>query len=89
MKNALYYLNNLSTKEGKSKLTPPPKLTGTSWQKLELTEKEIKAKRDAIACYRSQIKYNPPYLFTFARKNELFGDLTVIKLNKPKTKEII
>jgi len=70
-------------------LNPPPKLIGASWQKLELTEKEIKTKRDAIACYRSQIKYNPPYLFTFARKNELFGDLSVIKLNKPKTKEII
>lgn len=70
-------------------LTPPHKLTGVLWRKLALTEQEIKAKHDAIAFYKSQIEYNPPYLFTFARKNELFGDFPVIKLKRQKTKEIL
>ncbi|PJC48591.1 MAG: hypothetical protein CO035_02710 [Candidatus Omnitrophica bacterium CG_4_9_14_0_2_um_filter_42_8] len=53
---------------------------GIEWLKLELTEEEIKIKRNTISFHKSQIKYNPRYLFTFARKNELFGDFPAIKL---------
>jgi len=64
--------------------TPPSMLTGIAWYKLSLTESEISAKHDAIKFYKTQIKYNPPYLFSFARKDELFGDFPVFKLNKQK-----
>lgn len=65
-------------------LLPPKKLKDSeiSWHKLELTEEEIKAKYNAISFYKSQIEAYPPYLFTFARKNELFGDYPIIKLKR-------
>lgn len=64
-------------------LEPPEQVKncGIFWQKLELDQEEIKAKHDAIAFYKSQIEYSPPYLFTFARKNELFGDYPAIKVS--------
>jgi LmbE family N-acetylglucosaminyl deacetylase len=65
-------------------LEPPEKLSGL-WWKLPLSEEEIKAKRGAISFYKSQIEYNPPYLFTFARKNELFGDYPLVKLKAQNT----
>jgi len=61
-------------------LTPPGSITGCSWVKLPLTEKEVDRKRTAISYYKSEIKYDPPYLLTFARKNELYGDYPAIKL---------
>jgi len=55
------------------------------WFEADLTPDEIEKKRAAIALYKSQIEYNPPYLFTFARKNELFGDYPPIVIpNHPK-----
>ncbi len=68
-------------------LQPPEKLKncGVFWQKLELTGEEAKKKYDTVSFYKSQIEYNPPYLFSFARKNELFGDFPVIKLQDSKT----
>jgi hypothetical protein len=47
---------------------------------LPLTEKEVKRKDAAIAYYKSEIEYDPPYLFTFARSDELYGDFPIIKL---------
>lgn len=70
-------------------LVSPPKLAGGLWHKLDLTEEEIKAKREAIKSYKSQIECNPPYLFTFCRKNELFGDLPPVRLKKQTTPDII
>lgn len=55
-------------------LDPPPKLEDAAWQDYSLTLQELENKSKAIGFYQSQIKYNPPYLFTFARKQELFGD---------------
>jgi len=69
-------------------LNPPKKITEISWQGLSLTEDEIKAKYKAISFYKSQIEYEPPYLFTFARKNEIFGDYPPVKLKKQDEKEI-
>ncbi|MCX5687342.1 MAG: hypothetical protein NTV71_01645 [Candidatus Omnitrophica bacterium] len=50
---------------------------------------ELKTKHNAISFYKSQIEYNPWYLFTFARRNELFGDFPAIKLSAEDSKEII
>ena len=63
-------------------LKAPNSLTnaGIKWRKLELTEEELKIKRNTISFYKSQIEYSPRYLFTFVRKNELFGDFPVVKL---------
>ena len=51
------------------------------WYNLALTQEELAAKHSAISFYKSQIEYNPKYLFTFVRKNELFGDFPAIKLS--------
>ncbi len=65
-------------------LLPPDMLKSgeISWIRLNLTDEEIRIKRDAMKCYKSENEYNPIYLFTFARKNELTGDYSVIKLLK-------
>jgi len=63
--------------------------SGIEWSNLTLTEEELKAKHDAISFYKSQIEYNPWYLMTFARRNELFGDFPMIKLRSEGSKEII
>ncbi len=62
-------------------LAPPQALTGVVWEKLSLTENEVEKKRGCIAFYKSQIECDPPYLFTFARKNELFGDYPILALS--------
>jgi len=65
-------------------LMPPDMLKNDeiSWRNLKLTDEEMKMKYGAMECYKSQNEYNPVYLFTFSRKNELFGDYPVIKLSK-------
>ena len=65
-------------------LLPPGLLKSNeiSWQKLPLTDDEIKMKHDAIEYYKSENEYNSNYLFTFARKNELVGDFPIIKLSR-------
>ncbi|MCX5692571.1 MAG: PIG-L family deacetylase [Candidatus Omnitrophica bacterium] len=55
--------------------------SGIEWYSIALTQEELKAKRAAISFYKSQIQYNPSYLFTFCRSNELFGDFPVIRMN--------
>lgn len=65
----------------------PPENFSTSralWQKLDLTEEEIRKKNEAISFYKSQIPYKPLFLHSFVRKNELFGDCRIIELNKEK-----
>ena len=54
------------------------------WFDFDLTAEQVEKKREAISFYRTQIEYNPPYLFTFARKNELFSDYPpiIIKDNR-------
>jgi LmbE family N-acetylglucosaminyl deacetylase len=69
-------------------ITPPKDLRGFLWHNVPLAEEEMKTKHDAIEFYKSQIKYSPSYLFTFARKNEIFSDLPVIKLKNQNAEEI-
>jgi len=63
--------------------------SGIEWSTLALTEEELKAKHNAISFYKSQIEYNPWYLLTFARRNELFGDFPAIRLSAEEPKKII
>ena len=49
------------------------------WLRLDLTDKEVKKKQYMISSYESQIEYEPDYLVTFARKNELFGAYPVLE----------
>ena len=65
-------------------LSPPQGFVSAqvAWKKLDLTKDEIEAKDKAFDIYKSQIPYNPQYLPTFARKNELFGDYPVITLKE-------
>jgi len=71
-------------------LLPPENLAkdGILWQRLELTEGEVQKKDEAFGFYKSQIPYNPRYMHTFARKNELFGDYPVISLKENITPDI-
>ena len=69
----------------------PPKEVGNGeivWQSFSLSDAEIKSKHDAIEFYKSQIKCDPPYLFTFARKNEIFGDYPEVKIRRQNKGEI-
>ncbi|MBL8012800.1 MAG: PIG-L family deacetylase [Candidatus Omnitrophica bacterium] len=59
--------------------------SGLDWSSLDLTPGEISKKRDATRYYRSQNAYNPRYLPTFARKNELFGRFRDIILEDKNT----
>ena len=72
-------------------LNPPDSLHNSEirWQRLELPNEEIQKKYDAIKYYKSQIEYDPAYLFTFARKNELFGDYPILTLKPQQEKEEI
>ncbi len=68
---------------------PPDKLAGVSWKQLVLTDAEAKRKQILVDFYRTEIEYNPPYLYSYVRKNELFGDFSVIDLTRSKSKDII
>jgi len=72
-------------------LEPPDSLadSGITWHSLKLTDEEIRIKRDTTSFYRSQNASNPKYLFTFSRRNELFGDFPVIKMNAQNPGEIV
>lgn len=67
-------------------LLPPRELSESDivWRDRDLTEAEVKNKEKAISFYKSQIEYAPSYLYTFARKNELFGDYSFIRLKDRK-----
>ncbi|MCM8779663.1 MAG: hypothetical protein NC914_00710 [Candidatus Omnitrophica bacterium] len=56
-------------------LQPPAKLSkvNINWFEYKLSSRPRENKKTAISCYRSQIEYNPAYLYTFVRKNELFA----------------
>jgi LmbE family N-acetylglucosaminyl deacetylase len=75
-------------KHPKLALTPPKDLVHMAWQQLILTDKELVNKEKAIAFHKSQIAYNPPYLFTFVRSNELYGDFEHIILKRPDSESI-
>ena len=56
---------------------------------LNLNSDEIKKKYESIICYKSQMKFGPPYLVSFVRKNELFADFYDINLENNNQNQII
>lgn len=63
-------------------LPPPANVFDVAWKSLELSPQEVERKKKMIGCYKSQLTYVPSYLYTFDRKNELFGDCPVVRLKK-------
>jgi N-acetyl-1-D-myo-inositol-2-amino-2-deoxy-alpha-D-glucopyranoside deacetylase len=57
---------------------------GEDWINSYLSAKEIENKSNAISQYISQIKYNPSFLPSFVRKNELFSVFKDIEITKGK-----
>jgi LmbE family N-acetylglucosaminyl deacetylase len=58
-------------------LRPPRPLiqaSGTRWRSLPLTPEEVKRKKRALLCHRSQMRMLRPYLLSFVRRNELFEE---------------
>jgi len=62
--------------------------TQIKWMKLDLSDDEVKVKDKATDFYKSQIPYNPWYMHTFSRKNELFGDYPDAILKESANKKI-
>ena len=56
-------------------LDPPPEMDRGSqrWRRFPLPSTDVERKFSAVMAYRSQVSYNPNYLVSFARGNELFG----------------
>lgn len=63
-------------------MTPPAAIaaTDTRWKVLRLEQEDIEAKAHAINSYKSQTAIMGSFLRSFARKNELFGDLAPQKV---------
>lgn len=62
----------------------PEKLSDAdvTWWTFPLAPPDIDKKAKAISFYKSQGAYNPEYLYSFARKNELFGRFSDIALRE-------
>ena len=61
-------------------LSPPDSLAGISGKQLVLGEEEPKVKEKMVDFFKTEIEYNPPYLYSYVRRNELFGDFPEIEL---------
>lgn len=63
-------------------LYPPEEFNGSriNWQRLDLSAEELDKKYRAILFYKSQTQSSAFYLFSFARKNELFSDYPTLEL---------
>jgi len=72
-------------------LGPPVELVDGEipWRMSTLSTDQIEKKHASIEFYKSQIECDPPYLFTFARKNELFGDYPEVHLKRQDNAEIV
>lgn len=58
-------------------LAPPPEMAhlDTSWKTLPLEEQEQRQKQISLSAHASQLAMSRPFLVTFLRQNELFGEL--------------
>jgi len=63
-------------------LYPPDKFTDSklNWRRLDLTPEELVRKYRSILFYKSQTNSSAFYLFSFARRNELFSDYPELRL---------
>ena len=66
-------------------LLPPKQFTESQlqWSSYALTPAQLKKKHQAILCYKSQTQSSAFYLFSFARKNELFGYYPEVTFSLP------
>ncbi len=69
-------------------LKPPERLGEISWMTLALSREEVKTKQKLVDFYQTEIAYNPPYLYSYVRKNELFGDFPAIPLKDDRSGKI-
>lgn len=74
----------------KKLLAPPYALAAgdTKWRSIELTPEIVDRKRQAILKYRTQTRIERGFLLSFARKNELIGDLPDRKITHIDEKSI-
>ena len=70
-------------------LYPPDKFIGSKldWLKSDLSPRELDNKYRSILFYKSQTQSSAFYLFSFARKNELFSDYPELELSPQLTLE--
>lgn len=63
-------------------LQPPPALIDLNldWQRLDASPEQSNTKLAAVNAYRSQLSLLRELLFSFVRKNELFGKVTPVNL---------
>ena len=64
----------------KEQISPPPLFKDLLWQANELTPEQVERKYQAIQKHHSQFIARPQLLLSFIRTNELFSDLSVIRL---------
>lgn len=70
-------------------LAPPAYLTniGVNWHEYPLSKEDVALKLRAIRMYRSQLPFLGEFLYSFVRKNEMFGSLTmgtVLHVERPR-----
>lgn len=65
-------------------LAPPAALMGldTAWNRCPLTKSETERKAQAIAAYPTQTAMMGPFLRSFARSNEIYGQQSAVKLTR-------
>ncbi|MCL5037783.1 MAG: PIG-L family deacetylase [Chloroflexi bacterium] len=65
----------------------PPRSSGNEivWIASPLTPEEENIKEKALLKHATQVKDSPNYLFSFIRKNELFGDYPSLEMVEPKS----
>ncbi|MDP2927575.1 MAG: PIG-L family deacetylase, partial [Candidatus Omnitrophota bacterium] len=70
-------------------LYPPDKFIGSklNWLRCDLSPEELDKKYRSILFYKSQTQSSAFYLFSFARKNELFSDYPELELKPQSTLE--
>lgn len=66
----------------RDQLVPPMDMAAldTHWYSLPLREDEIDSKTRSILKYPSQTSIMKPFLLSFARKNELFGQINTVRI---------
>lgn len=62
------------------KFPRPLQHTDTRWLSIPLTWQEVISKYQAIREYKSQVQFMPLYLISFARRNELLGEIPTLQL---------
>ena len=67
-----------------AELQPPRSLLAldTNWLRVPLVEHEVRTKHRAILRHRTQVRYMRLYLESFARANELFGEVPRLELSR-------